>query len=43
MVDLGAKGIVIASFGEGTVSDVTDLEIARWTEQKFPIVIGSKT
>lgn len=39
----GAKGVVIAGVGAGSLSDNTDIEVAAWIKQQYPIVASSKT
>jgi L-asparaginase len=41
-IDNGAKGIVIAGTGAGSLSDLTIIEVERLLKQGFPIVASTK-
>jgi L-asparaginase len=41
-VENGAKGIVIAGTGAGSLSDLTIIEVEKWLAQGFPIVASTK-
>lgn len=41
-IDNGAKGIVIAGTGAGSLSDLAIIEVERLLKQGFPIVASTK-
>jgi L-asparaginase len=41
-IDNGAKGIVIAGVGAGSLSDLTIIEVERLLKMGFPVVASTK-